>query len=145
VKAEGTGVEREDDFKHNFNENVFPVHIPSIRCTGESCFTVAHSNLVFMWVSVALFSPEMNLLFVGPCCPFLGKKLKKIICSVVRLLLAISNLFPPIAKHVYQLPGKTSNPRGGNAIKLGQDKVTFEIISIGLKNCAQQRWVNPYN
>jgi hypothetical protein len=25
------------------------------------------------------------------------------------LLLAISNLFPPIAKHVYQLPGKTSN------------------------------------
>jgi hypothetical protein len=108
VKAEGTGVEREDDFTDNFNENVFPVHIPSIRCTGESCFTVAHSNLVFMWVSVALFSPEMNLLFAGPCCPFLGKKLKKIICSVVRLLLAISNLFPPIAKHVYQLPGKTS-------------------------------------
>jgi hypothetical protein len=51
-----------------------------------------------MWVSVALFSPEMNLLFfAGPC------------CSVVRLLLAISNLFPPIAKHVYQLAGKTSH------------------------------------
>jgi hypothetical protein len=63
-----------------------------------------------MWVSVALFSPEMNLLFfAGPCCPFLGKKLKKAICSVVRLLLAISNLFPPIAKHVYQLAGKTSH------------------------------------
>jgi hypothetical protein len=73
----------------------------------------------------------------------LARNFKKLICIVVRLLLAISNLFPPHCKTRLSASGQNLPPRGGNAIKLGQDKVTFEIITVGLKNCAHQRWVNP--